>query len=174
MPISILKISSMYPIKLYIVYFDINLHIFIVSHQEHSFAPKGCGLAVRSILFCCCSINRCSRSLLLCSRSTLVGSLKSFIASTSQPAVFSSHSSNSFWTYDRNVNFWRYISLFSRLTVGTGSMAMNFAMLREGVISYTRSKSKTFSVFIEATVPELALELPQKSWAALQWVFQET
>lgn len=105
MPIFILKISGMYPTELYIiVYFDIKLHIFIVSHQEHSFAPKGCVFAVRSCLLCCCSINRNSRSLLLCSRSTLVASLKSSIASTSQPAAFSSHSSNSFWTYDRNIN----------------------------------------------------------------------
>jgi len=111
--ISILKISGIYPIKLYIiVYFDINPRIFIVSHQEHNFAPRGCGFAVRSsLLCCCCSINRCSRSLLLCSRIILVASLKSSIASTSQAAEFSSHSSNSL--------------------VGTGSMAMNFAVLRD-------------------------------------------
>lgn len=95
----------MYPIKLYIIVcFDINPHIFMVSHQEHSFAPKGCGFAVRSSLFCCCSINRCSRSLLLCSRNTLVGSLKSSIASTSQPALFSSHSTNSFQTNKKNIS----------------------------------------------------------------------
>lgn len=60
-------------------------------------------------------------------------------------------------------------------------MAVNFAALRDeasvclsfirifvclvifGVISYKRSKSKTFSIIIEASVPKLALELPQKS-----------
>lgn len=118
MSISILKISGMYPIELYIiVYFDINPRIFVVSHQEHSFAPKGCGLVVRSILLCCCSINRCSRSLLLCSRSILVGSLKSSIASTSQAAEFSSHSSNSFWTHDENVSLWSVTSLLSSVNL---------------------------------------------------------
>lgn len=105
MPIFILKISGMCPIELYIiVYFDIDINPHIVSHQEHSFAPKGCDFVVRSSLLCCCSINRSSRSRLLCSRSTLVASLKSSIASTSQPAAFSSHSVNSFWTYDKNIS----------------------------------------------------------------------
>lgn len=99
-----LKISDIYLIKLYIiVYFDVKSHMFMILHQEHIFAPKG--FAVRSSLFCCCSINRCSLSLLLCSRSTLVESLNSSIASTSQAAVFSSHSSNSFYIHDKNVNF---------------------------------------------------------------------
>lgn len=85
----------------------------MILHQECSLAPSGCGFAVRSSLFCCCSINRCSLSLLLCSRITFVGSLNSSMASTSQPTVFSSHSTNSFWIRDARDVRWSYTCIIS-------------------------------------------------------------
>lgn len=86
-----------------IIFLDRNHWKYISPHQELNFAPNGCGLALRSIFFCCCSNNRCSLSLRFCSLNVFVGSPNSFVVSSSQPTALSSHSPSSFYTNTNSI-----------------------------------------------------------------------